>query len=120
MLREASGVYPLGNGHTVETWVISPKKLKQWLGFEALEEVPAGTSVGYRLNVGAGDIYWDGSSWVPATTDAHWNTFQIIGSNIQALVLSSFDLKIKVNLRTTDQDGYTKSIVDQNSGLSVY
>lgn len=102
-LRLTNDLYPLGNGHTVTTWTVSPKGLKKWMGFEASEDLPAGTSIGYRLDIGAGDIYWNGSSWAAATLDAHWNTMAEVQAHIQALVLSGFDFKVKVNLRTTDQ-----------------
>lgn len=94
--------YDTGLTHTVTTWVTAPKALKKWLGFEAEEDLPAGTSVGYRLLRGTDELYWNGSAWVAATTDAHWNTMTQVNSNIQSLVLTGFDLKIKVNLRTTD------------------
>jgi len=100
--------YDLALTHTVTTPAIAPKALKQWLMFEANEEKPDGTSIGYRLLRGADELYWDGAAWVAASTDAHWNSMNQINTNIQALVLTGFDLKIKVNLRTTDQKATPK------------
>lgn len=98
-----NGGFDLGLGNTVTTWAITPKALKKWLMFEADEVKPVGTSIGYRILRGADELYWDGAAWSPATTDAHWSDMAAMNANIQALVLTGFDLKVKVNLRTTDQ-----------------
>lgn len=95
--------YDLGLTNTVTTPVMAPKALKKWLGFDADEVKPDGTTIQYRLLMGAAELYWDGSAWVAATTDSHWNTRAQVNTNIKDLVLTGFDLRIKVNLRTTDK-----------------
>lgn len=95
--------FDLGLANTVTTWQIIPHALKKWLMFEAEEIKPVGTSIGYRVLRGTDELYWDGAAWSPATLDAHWNTMAQVNDNLQSLVLTGFDLKIKVNLRTTDQ-----------------
>ena len=95
--------YDLGLANTVTTWVTAPKAMKRWLMFEADEVKPANTSIGYRVLRGTDELYWDGAAWSPATLDAHWSDLPAMNANLQALVPTGFDLKIKVNLRTTDQ-----------------
>lgn len=95
--------YDLGLSNTVTTWVVAPKAMKRWLMFEAEEIKPTNTSIGYRVLRGVDELYWDGGAWSPATTDAHWSDLPAMNANLQALVPTGFDLKIKVNLRTTDQ-----------------
>lgn len=101
-LKDNNG-FDLGLDNTVTTWMIQPKALKKWLMFEADEVKPANTSIGYRVLRGVDELYWDGAAWSPATTDAHWSDLAAMNANLQALVPTGFDLKIKVNLRTTDQ-----------------
>ena len=96
--------------HTVVVPQFKPKRMKRWIGFEANEELPENTSVGYRLIVddGATELYWDGSNWSAATLDAHYNDFKTINTNIAAYQPTDFDISIKVNLRTTDGENTPK------------
>lgn len=99
---DADGLFDIGLTNTALTWSVAPKALKKWVGFDADIVAPENTSVGFRLLRLSDELYWDGAAWVAATTDAHWNTLAQVSTNIKDLVLTSFDLKVKMNLRTTD------------------
>ena len=99
---DSNGLYDLGLGNAVLTPVTAPKALKKWLAFDADIVAPELTSVGFRLMRSSDELYWDGGAWVAATLDAHWNTQAEVNDNIKNLVLTSFDIRLKINLRTSD------------------
>ena len=101
-LKANAGVYDTGLTHTALTKIVAPKGLKRWVGFDADIDAPAGTSVGFRLVRLNQELYWDGSAWSAATTDAHWNTQTQVCDNIESLTPTSFDMRLKINLRTSD------------------
>ena len=94
--------YDTGDDNYVLLPVTSPKRLKKWLGFEALENLPQGTSAGYRVVLSSGEYYHDGAAWINPTDVSHWNDFKEINRHIESLTLVDFDLQIKVKLKTTD------------------
>lgn len=91
--------------------VFNPKALVQWLGFGTEPFVslqPAGTSLGFKLNDGTSDRYWDGAAWSVAGA-SDWNTEAEVSTNISSFPASSKKLSVVINLKTTDKF-YTPSI----------
>lgn len=104
-LIASAGEYPTDDDITVTTWTFNPRKLKQWLLFEAVEDKPTGTSIGYRLvtDDGATELYWNGASWTAATLDTHYSSAEDIRDNISNLTLTGFTLAIKAKLKSDGQ-----------------
>lgn len=102
-LRQVDGEFPVGGEHSVRTRIMSPKAVKKWLKFEAEEEKPDGTDIGYRLVVlnGTKELFWNGAAWAAAGA-GEWNTLAQVCTNIASYELEDYDLAIKVNLTTTD------------------
>lgn len=96
------GIYDMGEDNFVITPKTSPKRLKRWLGFEAIEEVPENTSTGYRLILSTGEKYYDGSAWQTPSLNTHWNDFKTINRHIKDLELTDTDLQIKIKLKSID------------------
>ena len=94
--------YDMGDDNWVLLPKMSPKKLKKWLLFEALEETPENTSVGYRVVLTSGEFYHDGAAWTTPSDVSHWNDFKTVNRKIKELNLEDFDIQIKVKLKTTD------------------
>lgn len=101
-LKGSAGNYPTDADITVTTWTMTPRKLKKWLAFDAAEEIPDGTEIGYRLVVLAGtkELYWDGASWAVATLDSHWTTLADMSGQLENYSVEDFDLAIKIRLKS--------------------
>ena len=83
----------------------NPLSLFQWLGFAVAprpSQQPTGASVGFKLNDGTDDRYWDGAAWSVAGL-SDWNTVQLITANISTFPATSQKLSIIINLLTTDK-----------------
>lgn len=107
-LKETSaGTYPTTADLYAKTWVTTPERVKQWLGFEALIAHPKDdlgqplTSAGYRLSDGTDEYWWDGGAWVVNTTD--WNTEAEVALNIASFPATARQLQVVINLVTTDE-----------------
>jgi hypothetical protein len=88
----------------VKTRLTEPEALVQWLGFYAdpnYLQQPTGTSVGYKLNDGTNDRYWDGGQWAIAAA-GNWCTEAEVAANIDTFPVTR-KLQVIVNLKTTDQ-----------------
>lgn len=98
-------IYSTDTDLTVTTWVTNPETLAAWAGFEAIpaaSEQPAGASVGYKLNDGTDDLFWDGGAWAAAgPTD--WNTEAEVTDNIATFPSTSRKIGVVINLVTTDE-----------------
>lgn len=103
-LVQIGNAFDTGETNTVRTPIHNPQRVKKWLAFEAVEDIPANTSIGYRLVVlnGTKEIYWDGAAWSDATLDTHYNTQAEIQTNISSYVLEDFDLALKIKLKSDD------------------
>jgi hypothetical protein len=110
-LIDSSG-YPTTADLYAKTWITNPSSVKQWLSFEADVVNPKVdnaevTSVKYRLGDGTNQKWWNGSAWV--TNTANWNTEAEIATNIATFPVTSRQLQIIINLRTTNV-GYTPEV----------
>ena len=103
-LRLDGSSYDTGDSNTVTTSTHNPQRVKKWLAFEAIEDTPANTSIGYRLVVEGGtkELYWDGSAWSEATLDTHYSTQVEVQTNISAYELVDFNLALKIKLKSDD------------------
>jgi hypothetical protein len=99
---KGEGSYSTDNDINVLTWAMNPQGLKQWLAFEAEEETPAGTSVGYRLVMGGDEYFWNGSAWTTGTGNDDYCSALDFNANIQSLTLTSREFKVRIKLKTTD------------------
>ena len=110
--NRVTGTYPLDDDIYVETGLLTPNSLKQWLKFEAVVDenafgqrgVPDGTSLGFKVKTTVGNFFWDGSAWSPATL-SDWSTEQEINANISTFPIGTVGNKgigLVMNLKTTD------------------
>jgi hypothetical protein len=104
-------IYPLDTDLTVTTWLASPSALLEWLSFavepraglQPVDEAGAAvTSLGFKLNDGTDDRYWDGAAWsVAGATD--WSTEAEIATNISTFPATPQKLAVVACLATTDK-----------------
>jgi len=107
---ETSGEHSLDNDISVETPMFTPSALKRWLKFEALVvedpltfQLPAGTSLGFKIKTTAGNYRWNGG-WVAAGA-SEWSTESEINDNFPTFPIAAIGNKsigFVVNLKTTD------------------
>jgi len=73
--------------------------------FSATEAIkPTGTDIFYIANVNTQDKYWDGSAWVDSDgTSSQANNLSDFQTNITTLLKENSTVKLKVILKTTDQ-----------------
>lgn len=102
----AVGSFPTDDDITITTWTVNPQKLKKWLLFEAVEDTPTGTEIGYRLltDSGATELYWDGGAWAVATLPAHYSSADDVRDNLASLTLTGFNLAIKIRLKSDGEN----------------
>lgn len=96
--------YPTDTNLTVTTWITNPLTVKRWIGFDyepIVQEQPTGTSIGFKLNNGTSDYYWNGTVWAVAGA-ANWNTEAEIAAHISTFSATAKRLGVVANLRTTD------------------
>lgn len=106
-----NGNFSTDDDINVATEQIEPQALMKWLLFEAIFErentnfdLPAGTSLGFRITTQADDYFWDGGNWVVAGA-SDWNTEAEIRINISTLPIATIGSKkigLRMNLKTTD------------------
>jgi hypothetical protein len=98
--------YPAAAEARTRVW--APESAKAWLSFQAqttnrrANGGPVVTAVLFRLGDGTTEQYWDGATWSPATTDAHWNTEAEISEHIASFPVTERKLQIAVRMTTTD------------------
>lgn len=106
-LIATDGNFPTDPDLFVRSRLTTPQAVRQWIGFEALvrhklnaanEQV---TSASFRLDVGAGELYWTGIAWAAAGA-GQWSTEEEVANNIPLLSASERELRVTVNLATTD------------------
>lgn len=94
--------YPTDADLWVKTWTATPQAVRTWLSFFADPyPIPAGTTVGFKLNDGTSDYYWGGAAWVLAGAST-WSTLAEVNAHIQTFPTTSRALAVVVNLKTTD------------------
>jgi len=72
---------------------------------ELLELVPEDTAIGYRLDTGSGELFWDGAAWsAPVDDDDGWNTSAEINAHAAAFPTSSRRLAVVARLSTTSAE----------------
>lgn len=91
---EAAGIY-------ARTPELHPAAVRQWLGARVDAALPAGTSLGYRVQNGSVDFWWDGAAW-SAPDAGEWNTLTELVTHLGTFPVTSRKLRIVVNLVTTD------------------
>lgn len=106
-IHRASGktLYSTDADLHVQVEPTNPQSLKQWLGFSVSPRPtsqPDQTSVGYRLNDGTNDYFWDGTNWVVAGS-SDWNTEQVVAANIATFPAQTERLGLSINLATSDR-----------------
>ena len=105
-LTAVGGEYSTAVDLHAKTWVANPRSLKRWIGFQVDVKHYKGpdnliaTSVAYKLNDGASDLYWDGAAWSLAGT-SDWNTEAEVANNIDQFPVDELKLQLIVNLATT-------------------
>ena len=106
--EDSSGQYPTTADLYAKTWLTNPESVKQWLNFQVDVvnfEVDGAvvTLVGFKLNDGTNDRYWDGGAWSVAGA-SNWNTEAQIANNISTFPATSKELQVIVNLKTANSD----------------
>lgn len=97
--------YPTGPDIQVKTWVVAIHSVKKWIGFECVDvqtivdEVKV-TSCFFRLSNGTNEFYWNGTAWIVNTT--MWNNEGEIADNIHLFPVTSKNISVVINLRTSD------------------
>lgn len=99
--------YPLATDLVVRGPLFSPSKVRQWVAFDVWTELPvdgfgvAVTSIGWRLNDGTTDKWWNGAAWAtPGASD--WSTLAQIQDHVGTLPTATHAIRVVANLRTTD------------------
>lgn len=102
-LVKAGGLYPADNAaNTVTSWEYEPHGLRKLLMFQAVADLPPGTSIVWRVVVGGAELFWDGSAWAPPVSQAvDWSTAAQISTNLPALAFTSRRIAVKANLRAS-------------------
>lgn len=116
LTRDAvTGHFPTVAGGAAElqiaTRLFRPATCQGWLMIESdIEHArdPAdltnyATTARFRINNGTVDLWWDGAGWVAATLVTEWNTEAEVNANLAALPFTARQIRIVVNLRTTDR-----------------
>lgn len=105
-LEELDSGYPTTPDLYIKTRVFNPKSVKRFVGFDVYDfhekdytNTPY-TSLGFRLNDGTNDLYWNGVSWEINVVD--WNTEEEIASNIDTFPVTAKKLQVVINLVTTN------------------
>lgn len=105
---DGSGLFSTAADLFVTSRLWSPQAVRGWAGFEALVIHPKDdlgadiTLVGFRLDDGTGELYWDGGAW-SAAGPGNWSTEQEIADNIATFPTTERALKVVVNLATPDE-----------------
>ena len=101
--KNVKGKYPTDADIFATYAAINPESLKAWVGFHSDPRVqPTGASVGFKLNDGTDDRYWDGGAWAVAGA-SDWNTEAEIAANFATFPPASETLSVVINLVTTDK-----------------
>lgn len=101
--------YSTSDGISVLTWTSNPQAVRAWVGFQVDADYPKApdgtnpTAITYRVSDGATERYWNGSAWVTATTNAHYNTEAEVRDNIASYPVSLRAIAFRAKLRTTDK-----------------
>jgi hypothetical protein len=104
LLPDLNGLYSTAPDLCARTRVTTPTACRKWAGFFVDLRTPrnshGSTAVGFRLNDGTSDFYWDSgaSAWVPATSS--WNTEQEVADHIAEWPTQS--LGVVLNLSTSN------------------
>lgn len=97
-------VYSIDLNLSVTIAQVNPLAIKAWAGIGTTPRPtlqPTGATIGYKLNDGTVDKFWNGSAWVTATlTD--WMTEVVMSANIATYPVTTKKLSIVINLVTTD------------------
>lgn len=109
---DGAGNFSLDDDLFIETPLIEANAVKEWLLFEPIFfheqgnlDLPAGTSLGFKVKTSAGNYYWDGGNWVVAGL-SNWNTEAEIRINISTFPIVTIGNKkigFVINLKTTDK-----------------
>ncbi len=83
------------------TPIASIRCVRFWLLFQAMAVTPDGTAIGFRLNDGSDELYWDGGAWSLATLDAHWSSNADVSTNIGAFDWTKRKLGVAIRLTAT-------------------
>ena len=114
LMLKADGIgnYSTDDNIFAETPLINPRALVKWLLFEPIYEseqgtldLPAGTSLGFKIKTTGDNYYWDGAAWVVAGL-SDWNTEAQIRINISTFPIATVGNKqigFVINLKTTDR-----------------
>jgi len=110
-LKATAGSYPLDTDIFVETPIVYPNAVQQWLGFEAIvvEDpitglIPTGLEVKFKVKTTAGNYWWNGTTWAIALAN-EWNSELEINNNIHTLPIQTIGnrgIGFVVNLITTN------------------
>lgn len=63
---------------------------------------PDDTAVGWRIDTGAGELYWTGAAWAAASTTAHWSTSEELEEGFPSLSPAVRSVTLRARLTTTD------------------
>lgn len=92
----------------IEGPLITPEAVQKWLKFEAIQDdeanIPAGTSLGFKVKTTSSDFYWDGAAWVVAGL-SDWMTEADFNANFDTFPIDTVgdrSIGVIVNLVTTD------------------
>lgn len=95
-------VYPTDSNLSVTLWASNPKGLRQWRSFHAEPYTqPTGTSIGFKLNNGTADLYWNGLAWASAGA-SNWNTLAEVAEHVATFPIGGRTIRVVCNLKTTD------------------
>ena len=104
---DSSGLYSTDPNLFVETPLVTPNSLLRWLKFEALkigDELPSGTTIGFKVKTPSGNYFWNGSAWVSAGA-SDWMSepdFNLNFPSFSISIVGSRSIGVILNLRTTN------------------
>lgn len=80
-----------------------PSTVDAWISFTETATKPSGTEIYYQLSSDGGSNwqYWDGSSWVNASSTTDYNTASVVDSNIWELSPTSSGIRFKAFLESS-------------------
>lgn len=101
------GQFPLDADIFVETPLTTPNAVKKWLRFEAVkpgDQLPTGTSIGFKIKTTGDNYFWNGSAWTVAGA-SDWMSEADLNMNFDSFPIGSVgnrSIGFIINLATTD------------------
>jgi hypothetical protein len=90
-----------GGNRTARTARVTARAVREWAALELYALEPAGTSIGYRLEDGSAEWWWDGSAWSDAPASSEWNTAAELEANVSTWPSTARRVAVVAKLSST-------------------